>query len=406
VRRDLELALQNLRSYGTRLRGLAILIVLACVFGLTAAAVVAEAGTVSHHQVAEADAIRSIAVRAQPERPDLRKLTHTALAGLSKVPGVDSVEPWLQASFAFKDRSGVAALLYGTAPQAHALPPVVRSVRASAFPLRPGEAVIPQASAGVDLSVLLGKRIVVSYTRKVGEGAGEAVSDSITVVGLYDQKYQEDGPDAAYVDSASVVRWAAGRAGIPPSDYLEADGYRQATVLASRADQVSSVLAEVRRQGFDAVSLAAHLHELPQTMKLLKWLAVAVTGALILYTLIAGFTVSSGFVRQRTHEIGLLKAVGFARVRVLRIFLLELTAIGIGSAACGVVLGNVVGLGAAIGLRGRSFLGVTMPDGLSIPSPSWSLALLIGPAAACVVGGVLPARRAAALAPDEALRDW
>jgi putative ABC transport system permease protein len=324
---------------------------------------------------------------------------------IKNIPAVESVEPWLQASFAFKDTSG-GALLYGTTPQANALPPVVSKVRAKVFPLNVGEVILPKQADGTDLSRFLGKSINVSYTRKVGEGQGEPVSDNVNVVGLYDPAYQEDGPGAAYADPSLVIKWAAARSGVPTADYLSVVGYRQTSVIVRDAHLVGDVLSQVRSMKFEAVSLATKLHQLPQSMKLLQWLGYVITAALIAYSVLAGYTVCSGFIRTRTREIGTLKALGFAKSRVTRIFLLELTLIGFVATFTGVVLGNIISVAIGKLLQGGTFLGVRMTDRLALPGAAWSLLFFVVPCLACVVGGLSPARRAASMPPDIALRDW
>ncbi len=98
-------------------------------------------------------------------------------------------------------------------------------------------------------------------------------------------------------------------------------------------------------------------------------------------------------VSERTHEIGILKAIGVARRQIVAVFVTE--------AALLATLGGVLGL--AVGWLGiRALVGI-YPD-LPASPPPWAVAAAL--AVSMVVGvvfGVLPARRAARLDPILAL---
>jgi putative ABC transport system permease protein len=100
---------------------------------------------------------------------------------------------------------------------------------------------------------------------------------------------------------------------------------------------------------------------------------------------------------ERTREIGLLRAVGWRRRRVLALVLGEALVI----ALAGTLLGGVL---AALGLRAltlfptaRGFIDPNLPPEVLV------IALLMG-VGLSLLGGLYPAARAAALDPTEALR--
>jgi putative ABC transport system permease protein len=99
-------------------------------------------------------------------------------------------------------------------------------------------------------------------------------------------------------------------------------------------------------------------------------------------------------VRERTREIGVRRAVGATRGNILMQFLVESVVIA--------MLGGLIGL--ALGALVIFSVRAAVP-GLPVRLSGWIIATAIGFSGAVgVISGVIPARRAAALDPVEALR--
>jgi putative ABC transport system permease protein len=115
-------------------------------------------------------------------------------------------------------------------------------------------------------------------------------------------------------------------------------------------------------------------------------ISLVVAGVLIMNVMLVA-------VSQRTAEIGLLKAVGARKRQILALFLTE--------AACLSLLGAVAGI--AIGAAGVWLMRAAFPL-LDFAAPAWASLSAVGVAIASgLVFGILPARRAAALDPVNAL---
>jgi putative ABC transport system permease protein len=115
-------------------------------------------------------------------------------------------------------------------------------------------------------------------------------------------------------------------------------------------------------------------------------ISLVVAGVLIMNVMLVA-------VSQRTAEIGLLKAVGARNRQVLALFLTE--------AACLSLLGAGVGLG--LGAAGISLMRILFPV-LDFAAPPWASAAAVAVAVSSgLLFGILPARRAAALDPVNAL---
>jgi putative ABC transport system permease protein len=407
MRRDVQIAWRNVRQYRTRLASLTLIVGLGCVIALGSVGFVARAANVGADQITSSLALRTIDIYGGVAHPGSTALTSTRLDAIRRIPHATDVQPSLQASFAVKNKEIPGALFYGTVPQPSALPRLVGSSRKDIFPLRSDEVVLPDSSQGVDFRPFVGRRLDITFTRQIAPGAGTPQPDRVTVVAVYDHNYTADGPTAAYAPLVSVAKWAAARAGAPSAaDYLSSVGYQQAAVIVDTTEALPTVENELAAQGYQAISVQQKLAALPRQVVLLKDLGITVLGLLLFYSAVTGISLASSFIRLRTRELGLLKAIGFARRRVFRILAIELLLIGLIPAAVGVIVGNVGSLGLSIALRKHELLGVILPSSIS-PAPwHWSLVMLVAPVLAVLLGGLWPARRSAALEADVALREW
>jgi putative ABC transport system permease protein len=213
------------------------------------------------------------------------------------------------------------------------------------------------------------------------------------VIGVMEPKGQILG-----FDMDDTVYIPAGRA----LDLFERDGLMEIDVLYRDTYQAEEVVAAIRRilinrHGQEDFTVTTQQQMLDVLGSVLSMLTVAV-GALGGISLLVGsvgiFTVMTIAVRERTAEIGLLRAVGASQQQILLLFLLEGTVLaGLGGAA-----------GLAVGFCCASLIHALVPL-LPVHTP-WSfvvfaelLSMLIG-----IVAGILPARQAARLDPVEALR--
>lgn len=213
------------------------------------------------------------------------------------------------------------------------------------------------------------------------------------VLGVMEQKGQIlgfDMDDTVYIPAIRALD-LFDREGLMEIDVLFRDGYQADEVVAA----IRRIL--VNRHGQEDFTITTQQQMLDVLGSVLSMLTVAV-GALGGISLLVGsvgiFTIMTIAVRERTAEIGLLRAVGASQQHILLLFLLEGTVLaGLGGAA-GLVTGFC--LAALI----QAFVPL-----LPVHTP-WSfvffaeiLSMVIG-----IVAGIIPARQAARLDPVEALR--
>ena len=132
-------------------------------------------------------------------------------------------------------------------------------------------------------------------------------------------------------------------------------------------------------------------------MFLMTFAVVAlVVGSFVIYNT---FSIT---VAQRTKETALLRAIGAKRTQVTRSVMVEALFTGVFASAVGVV----AGIGAAQGLRAvLGAFGLDLPGTGSVVAPASLIVSALVGVVVTVVAAYLPARKAAKVAPIEALRD-
>lgn len=217
--------------------------------------------------------------------------------------------------------------------------------------------------------------------------------ESYRVIGVMEEKGQMLGFD---LDDTVFIPISRALAMFDRESVMEIDVlYDEGIGADSMAARIRSLL--IARHGAEDFTITTQEDMLETLGSVLDILTLAV-GALGGISLLVGgvgiLTIMTIAVRERTGEIGLLRALGAQRGQILWLFVGE-----------AVVLASIGGLaGLLLGVGGAALIGLTVPA-LPIHIP-WGYVLLAELLAAGIglIGGVLPARRAARLDPVEALR--
>jgi ABC-type lipoprotein release transport system permease subunit len=186
----------------------------------------------------------------------------------------------------------------------------------------------------------------------------------------------------------------------------DAETYSSVLVRAQSADDLTEVASAVRKLGLEiddterryAVQIGAAVELVTLALSLL---AALITGLAAVNTMQAFYA----SVRERTREIGVLRAVGATRGDVAAVVLLEAAATGLAGGVIGVALARL-----AAALLDR-LAGSGLPDFPFKPATffafrSGHMAIGIGVALlAALLGAFLPARAAARLDPAKALTE-
>ncbi len=293
---------------------------------------------------------------------------------LRRIEGVADAAPTLVDTVAFEDQNLASVLVDGWEPDSL----LFKGIRIlSGRSLRPGD----------DRSVLLGRVLALNLGKKVDDPI-QVSGESFRVVGIFES-------DSLFENGALVLplpdlQKMMGREGQATGIVVSATS-SDATFLDGLRRRIESEIPAVAATPARDYVVADTQIRLAKAMSWTTGLIAMVMGALgMLNTMLMS-------IFERTREIGILRAVGWRRRRVLVLVLGEALLI----ATAGILIGGVL---AVVGMRALMFSptarGFIDP---SIPIEVLGLAVLMG-IGLSLLGGLYPAARAAALDPTEALR--
>jgi len=318
----------------------------------------------------------------------VRKLTIADALALQRVRGVERVMPLAVGAGRVEGGGrGRSVYVYGATSD---LPEVWRfGVRQGRF-LPPGD---PRRGAAV---VVLGprlKRELFGEANALGEHV-RIGGTRFLVIGVMAPKGQFLGidlDDSAYVPVSRALT------------LFNRDELHEIDVLFSSESVTESVVAGIRKtmmdrhDGEEDFSIITQSGMLDVLDRVLRMVSIAVSGIAAISLLVGAIGILTMMwisVNERTSEIGLLKALGATPRQILALYLAEAGVLSL--------LGGAIGVGLGLGIARA--LHWALP-GLPVHTPMpFVLAALGVSLAVGLLSGVLPARRAAALDPLEALR--
>jgi len=225
-----------------------------------------------------------------------------------------------------------------------------------------------------------------------------------TLQALYQLDPDTTGVFFIYLDDPDTADEVEGRLrnGLLEKGYLAMD--KQDGAFYRKFNQVQG--EDWTGMRLDITTMQSELTNLEWTVKTFDTITTLLIGILLVIIMVGVMNAMWIAVRDRTKEIGTLRAIGMGRFRVLTMFLLEALLLAGGAALLGVTLG--IGITAALNAAeipvSTGFQIFLMSDTLRmVVEPGSVIKALVWIPLLTIIGAYFPARRAAKLKPVTAM---
>lgn len=242
-----------------------------------------------------------------------------------------------------------------------------------------------------DYKTILGKDLVVNFIILDEEGNIKKVDETFSrqtfkIVGLVD-----DEKNNIYVPISNIIP-------------LEIKYYSRAKVKVKERSDLGSVRSEIDALGFTTTSVKDTITQIDRIFLIVKIILGTFGMIALLVASIGIFNTMTIALLERTHEIGIMKAIGATDKDIKRIFLSEVAIIGLAGGILGVLTGVL--LGKAVNWLVNSLAQAVggEPNTIFYTPPEFMLVAILFSFIVSTLAGFYPAKRASKLNPIEALR--
>lgn len=228
----------------------------------------------------------------------------------------------------------------------------------------------------------------------LGVSAGDSIKvdgDTRRVVAVL-----EESPRSGWLRTDDAV--------LLPEEQMRTSGYSRILVRADKPDEAFATADRLRDnfngrdEQYRITDAEAGLERFNELMAQLSVFLLGIGGVSLLVASVSILNVMLMSTIERKEEIGVLRAVGYHRLDVLRLMLNEAVLLGIGGAVLGVILSIVLGMAINAQL-------LSDPLAFTAEALQYTVVGFIFGTMASFLSGLYPAWKAANARPVEALRD-
>jgi len=337
-------------------------------------------------------------VNVSPGNNPQAKLTEENISKFEKINGVESVSTTYQisaqASFGGKTTDSTA---YGLKPSLIDIEGIKIKDGKAFSGDDTKEVVISQSILKVldvkkeDYKSVLGKDLNINFFVQDDEGNIKKLDPSVSrqnfkIVGLVDEEKNN-----LYLSINHLKPF-------------EIKYFNKAKVKVVDKSKVASVRPEIDALGFTTFSVSDKVSDIDKVFLIVKIILGAFGMIALLVASIGIFNTMTIALLERTHEIGIMKAIGATDKDISRTFISEVALIGLSGGILGVITGIVGGqlINWLINALAQAVGGE--PNSLFYTPAEFILIAILFSFIVSTLAGLYPARRAAKLNPIEALR--
>jgi len=174
--------------------------------------------------------------------------------------------------------------------------------------------------------------------------------------------------------------------------------------VESIADEIEYVVNENHgdEDFASAITMSSILESIQNVLGIIQMVLLAIAGIALVVASIGIMNTMLTSVMERTHEIGIMKAIGAKNVDVMSIFMMEGLLISLIGGSVGIILGIIGAKGLSMvtsGFMGGGGPSLTPVITITSIVLALSVAMFVG-----IVSSLYPARKAAKMSPIEAVR--
>lgn len=388
-----KLAMQNL----LRIKFRSFLTILGVIIGISAIVLFVSLGLglqkITSDQIATLDILTTLTVNQTPETAALEAgppLTQKSVEKFKNIKNVESVSPTVNMpSNVVSMETNSGAIVYGVEEGNFEVeaPNLIQGV----YPANGGsEVIISMALANTfsqDISLLIGKDILIKIVKDV-EGLDYKLDElNFKVVGIDNN----DSTNIIYAPFGAVY------------DTGQFENYSSVKVKVKSRKDVDKAKEEIKNMYFQVTTIKDLIDQIDKVFLLFQIILGLIGGIGLLVSSLGIINTMTISLLERTHEIGIMKAIGASNRDLRRIFFAESALIGLFGGISGVAIAiffeiifNTI-IKSLVEDSGQSF-------DLFITPVVFSLCMIAFAIFVSVVSGIYPAIRAQRLSAIDALR--